>query len=59
MEKANKILRKLHPIIVVIVGLAISHVAYTSKLRGTIEFFVHSLIIILIIIVGRKIYHKS
>lgn len=59
MEKANKMSRKLYPIVVVIVGLALSYMSYTSKLRGAIEFFVYSLIVVLMIMVGRKVYRKN
>ena len=54
-----KILKIVYPILVVVVGFALSYVFYVLKIRGVIEFFVYSLIIILMIIVGRKIYHKS
>lgn len=53
------ILKIIYPIVVVVVGFALSCVFYVWKLRGVFEFFVYSLIIILMIIVGRKIYHKS
>lgn len=59
MEKANKMSRKLYPIAVVIVGLVLSYISYTSKLRGAIEFFVYSLIVVLMIMVGRKVYRKN
>ena len=54
-----KILKIVYPIVVVVVGFTLSYVFYVLKLRGVLEFFVYSLIIILMIIVGRKIYHKS
>ena len=54
-----KILKIVYPIIVVVVWFALSYVFYVLKLRGVLEFFVYSLIILLMIIVGRKIYHKS
>ena len=54
-----KILKIVYPIIVVVVGLALSYVFYVLKLRGVLKFFVYSLIILLMIIVGRKIYHKN
>ena len=53
------ILKIIYPIIVVVVGFALSCVFDVWKLRGVLGFFVYSLIIILMIIVGRKIYHKS
>ena len=58
MEKSNKLSRKLFPIIVAIVCLVISYKTYTAKIIVIIEFFEHSLIS-LMIIVERKIYHKS
>ena len=58
MEKSNKLSSKLCPIIVAIVGLIISCITYTDKIRGIIEFFEHSLISLMIIL-ERKIYHKS
>lgn len=54
-----KILKIVYPIVVVILGFALSYVFYVLKLRGVLEFFVYSLIILLMIIVCRKIYHKS
>ena len=54
-----KILKIVYPIVVVVVGFTLSYVFYVLKLRGVLEFFVYSLIIILMIIVGRKIHHKS
>lgn len=54
-----KILKIVYPIIVVVVWFALSYVFYVLKLRGVLEFFVYSLIILLMIIVGRKIYHKN
>ena len=54
-----KILKIIYPIVVVVVGFTLSYVFYVLKLRGVLEFFVYSLIILLMIIVGRKIYHKS
>ena len=54
-----KILKIIYPIVVVVVGLALSYVFYVLKLRGVLKFFVYSLIILLMIIVGRKIYHKN
>ena len=54
-----KILKIVYPIIVVVVWFALSYVFHVLKLRGVLEFFVYSLIILLMIIVGRKIYHKS
>ena len=54
-----KILKIVYPIIVVVVWFALSYVFYVLKLRGVLKFFVYSLIILLMIIVGRKIYHKS
>ncbi|WHE87193.1 ABC transporter ATP-binding protein [Lachnoanaerobaculum gingivalis] len=54
-----KILKIVYPIVVVVVGFTLSYVFYVLKLRGVLEFFVYSLIILLMIIVGRKIYHKS
>ena len=53
------ILKIIYPIIVVVVGFALSCVFYVWKPRGVLGFFVYSLIIILMIIVGKKIYHKS
>lgn len=53
------ILKIIYPIIVVVVGYALSCVFSVWKSRGVLGFFVYSLIIILMIIVGRKIYHKS
>lgn len=53
------ILKIIYPIIVVVVGFALSCVFYVWKLRGVLEFFVYTLTILLMIIVGRKIYHKS
>ena len=53
------ILKIIYPIIVVVVGFALSYVFSVWKLRGVLEFFVYCLIIILMIIVGKKIYHKS
>ena len=58
MEKSNKLSSKLCPIIVAIVWLVISYITYTDKIIGIIEFSEHSLIS-LMIIVERKIYHKS
>ena len=57
--KKLKILKIIYPIVVVVVGFALSYVFHVLKLRGVLEFFVYSLIILLMIIVGRKIYHKS
>ena len=54
-----KILKIIYPIVVVVVGFALSYVFYVWKLRGVLEFFVYCLIIILMIIVGKIIYHKS
>ena len=54
-----KILKIIYPIVVVVVGFALSYVFHALKLRGVLEFFVYSLIILLMIIVGRKIYHKN
>ena len=54
-----KILKIVYPIVVVVVGFTLSYVFYVLKLRGVLEFFVYSLIILLMIIVGRKIYHKN
>ena len=54
-----KILKIVYPIVVVVVGFALSYVFYVLKLRGVLKFFVYSLIILLMIIVGRKIYHKN
>ena len=54
-----KILKIVYPIVVVVVGFTLSYVFYVLKLRGVLEFFVYSLIILLMIIVGKKIYHKS
>ena len=54
-----KILKIIYPIVVVVVGFSLSYVFHVLKLRGVLEFFVYSLIILLMIIVGRKIYHKS
>lgn len=54
-----KILKIIYPIVVVVVGLALSYVFYVLKLRVVLKFFVYSLIILLMIIVGRKIYHKN
>ena len=54
-----KILKIVYPIIVVVVWFALSYVFYVLKLRGVLKFFVYSLIILLMIIVGRKIYHKN
>ena len=54
-----KILKIVYPIVVVVVGFTLSYVFYILKLRGVLEFFVYSLIILLMIIVGRKIHHKS
>jgi len=54
-----KILKIVYPIVVVVVGFTLSYVFYVLKLRGVLEFFVYSLIILLMIILGRKIYHKS
>lgn len=54
-----KILKIVYPIVVVVVGFTLSYVFYVLKLRGVLEFFVYSLIILLMIIVGRKIHHKS
>lgn len=54
-----KILKIIYPIVVVVVGFALSYVFYVLKLRGVLKFFVYSLIILLMIIVGRKIYHKN
>lgn len=54
-----KILKIVYPIVVVVVGFTLSYVFYVLKLRGVLKFFVYSLIILLMIIVGRKIYHKS
>lgn len=54
-----KILKIVYPIVVVVVGFTLSYVFYVLKLRGVLEFFVYSLIILLMIIVGRKICHKS
>jgi len=54
-----KILKIIYPIVVVVVGFALSYVFNVLKLRGVLEFFVYSLIILLMIILGRKIYHKS
>lgn len=51
-------LKIIYPIVVVVVGLALSYVSYTEKLRGEVEFFVYSLTVVWMIIVGRKIYHK-
>ena len=53
------LLKIIYPIVVVVVGFALSCVFDVWKPRGVFEFFVYSLIIILMIIVGRKIYHKS
>ena len=58
-SKMLKILKIVYPIVVVVVGFALPYVFYVLKLRGVLEFFVYSLIILLMIIVGRKIYHKS
>ena len=58
-SKMLKILKIVYPIVVVVVGFALSYVFSVWKLRGVLEFFVYSLIILLMIIVGRKIYHKS
>ena len=54
-----KILKIVYPIVVVVVGFTLSYVFYVLKLRGVLKFFVYSLIILLMIIVGRKIYHKN
>ena len=54
-----KILKIVYPIVVVVVGFALSYIFYVLKLRGVLKFFVYSLIILLMIIVGRKIYHKN
>jgi len=54
-----KILKIVYPIVVVVVGFALSYVFSVWKLRGVLEFFVYTLTILLMIIVGRKIYHKS
>ena len=54
-----KILKIIYPIVVVVVGFALSYVFSVWKLRGVLEFFVYTLTILLMIIVGRKIYHKS
>ena len=54
-----KILKIVYPIVVVVVGFALSYVFYVLKIRGVLKFFVYSLIILLMIIVGRKIYHKN
>ena len=54
-----KILKIVYPIVVVVVGFALSCVFDVWKPRGVLGFFVYSLIILLMIIVGRKIYHKS
>ena len=54
-----KILKIVYPIVVVVVWFALSYVFYVLKLRGVLKFFVYSLIILLMIIVGRKIYHKN
>ena len=53
------ILKIIYPIVVVVVGFALSCVLDVWKPRRVLGFFVYSLIIILMIIVGRKIYHKS
>ena len=53
------ILKIIYPIIVVVVGFALSYVFSVWKLRGVLEFFVYTLTIILMITVGKKIYHKS
>lgn len=53
------ILKIIYPIIVVVVGFALSCVFYVWKPRGVLGFLVYCLIIILMIIVGKKIYHKS
>ena len=57
--KKSEMLKIIYPIVVVVVGFALSYVFHALKLRGVLEFFVYSLIILLMIIVGRKIYHKS
>ena len=58
-SKMLKILKIVYPIVVVVVGFALSYVFSVWKLRGVLEFFVYTLTILLMIIVGRKIYHKS
>ena len=54
-----KILKIIYPIVVVVVGFALSYVFSVWKPRGVLGFFVYTLTIILMITVGRKIYHKS
>ena len=54
-----RILKIIYPIVVVVVGFALSCVFDVWKPRRVIGFFVYTLIIILMIIVGKKIYHKS
>ena len=53
------ILKIIYPIIVVVVGFALSYVFSVWKQRGVLGFFVYTLIILVMIIVGKKIYHKS
>ena len=53
------ILKIIYPIVVVVVGFALSCVFDVWKPRGVLGFFVYTLIIILMITVGKKIYHKS
>jgi len=53
------ILKIIYPIVVVVVGFALSCVFDVWKPRRVLGFFVYTLIIILMIIVGKKIYHKS
>ena len=52
-------LKIIYPIVVVVVGFPLSYVFSVWKQRGVLGFFVYCLIIILMIIVGKKIYHKS
>ena len=53
-SKMLKILKIVYPIVVVVVGFALSYVFYVLKLRGVLEFFVYSLIILLMNYSGQK-----
>lgn len=53
------LLKIIYPIVVLVVGFALSCVFDVWKPRGVLGFSVYTLTIILMITVGRKIYHKS